>query len=104
MARQQVTGNVGMYYAAYRLLQTGWNVMPTSRNARGIDLLAYDSTAGRYLGIQIKTTAPSRGIKGLDNLLGESSSCCCSKSKRLLRRPWEIGDIVDVPEAWEGAN
>jgi hypothetical protein len=24
-----------MYYAAYRLSQQGWNVMPTARNARG---------------------------------------------------------------------
>ena len=37
----QVVGNIGMHYAAYRLSQMGWNVMPTSRNARGIDLLAY---------------------------------------------------------------
>src|SRR5450432_4095130 len=40
-ARQQVVCNVGMYFAAYRLSQMGWNVMPTSRNAWGIDLLAY---------------------------------------------------------------
>jgi hypothetical protein len=33
----------------------GWNVMPTARNARGIDLLAYDMNAIRYLGIQVKT-------------------------------------------------
>jgi hypothetical protein len=39
MARQggaQVVGNIGMYYAAYRLSQQGWNVMPTARNARGV--------------------------------------------------------------------
>src|SRR5580692_13153499 len=28
MARSQVVGNVGMYFAAYRLSQMGWNVMP----------------------------------------------------------------------------
>jgi hypothetical protein len=42
MAKQrgaQVVGNIGMYYAAYRLSQQGWNVMPTARNARGVDLL-----------------------------------------------------------------
>jgi len=39
MAHQQVVGNAGMYFAAYRLSQMGWNVMPTSRNARGIDFL-----------------------------------------------------------------
>jgi hypothetical protein len=54
MAHHQVVGNIGMYYAAYRLSRRGWNVMPTSRNARGIDLLAYDAPAGRYLGIQVK--------------------------------------------------
>ena len=35
----QYVGNIGMYFAAYRLSLMGWNVMPTSRNARGIDLL-----------------------------------------------------------------
>ena len=45
MARSQVVGNAGMYFAAYRLSRRGWNVMPTSRNARGIDLLAYDAAA-----------------------------------------------------------
>ena len=76
MARRdgQVIGNVGMYFAAYQLSRRGWNVMPTSRNARGIDLLAYDAPAGRYLGIQIKTLSKHRAVPlGLrvDNLLGE---------------------------------
>jgi hypothetical protein len=50
----QVVGNAGMYYAAYKLSLQGWNVMPTARNARGIDLLAYDATGKQFLGIQIK--------------------------------------------------
>src|ERR1700733_11773945 len=65
MARRggtQVVGNVGMYYAAYRLSQMGWNVMPTSRNARGIDLLAYDATASRYLGIQVKALSKRNAV------------------------------------------
>jgi hypothetical protein len=51
----QVIGNIGMYFAAYHLSQLGWNVMPTARNARGIDLLAYDMNAGNFKGIQVKT-------------------------------------------------
>jgi hypothetical protein len=47
----QVTSNIGLYFAAYRLSQMGWNVMPTARNARGIDLVAYNAAAVRYLGI-----------------------------------------------------
>lgn len=50
----QVVGNAGMYYAAYRLSLLGWNVMPTARNARGIDLLAYDATGKHFKGFQIK--------------------------------------------------
>jgi hypothetical protein len=44
----QVVGNVGMYFAAYRLSQMGWNVMPTARNARSVDLLAYDVSAPQH--------------------------------------------------------
>jgi hypothetical protein len=29
-----ITGNTGMYFVAYQLSRRGWNVMPTSRNAR----------------------------------------------------------------------
>jgi hypothetical protein len=50
----QVIGNIGMYYAAFKLSQMGWNVMPTARNARGIDLIAYDSTGRKFKGIQVK--------------------------------------------------
>gem|GEM_PF-3520205 len=38
----QVTGNIGLYYACYQLSRMGWNAMPTARNARGIDIIAYN--------------------------------------------------------------
>ena len=41
----QVTGNIGLYYVCYRLSRRGWNVMPTARNARGIDMIAYNKNA-----------------------------------------------------------
>jgi len=28
--------------------------MPTSRNARGIDIIAYDGTASKFIGVQVK--------------------------------------------------
>jgi hypothetical protein len=78
MARQgrtQVVGNIGMYFAAYRLSLMGWNVMPTARNARGIDLLAYNSTADRYLGIQVKALSkPKPPVplgKSVDTFMGD---------------------------------
>jgi hypothetical protein len=76
MARQSGTqrvGNVGMYFAAYRLSQEGWNVMPTARNARGIDLLAYDTNADRYQGIQVKALSKRSPVplgKSVDKFMG----------------------------------
>ena len=70
----QVVGNIGMYYAAYRLSQQGWNVMPTARNARGVDLLVYDVRAHIYKGIQVKALSKRIPVplgKTLDNLMGD---------------------------------
>jgi hypothetical protein len=50
----QVVGNAGLYYVCYRLSLAGWNAMPTSRNARGIDILAYNQAGDRFLTIQVK--------------------------------------------------
>jgi hypothetical protein len=75
MASQQVTGNIGMYYAAYRLSRMGWNVMPTSRNARGIDLLIYNAAAHDYKGIQVKALSKHKPPvplgKSIDILMGD---------------------------------
>ena len=67
-------GNIGMYYAAYRLSAMGWNVMPTARNARGIDLLAYSSLGDRYFGIQVKALTNPNPVplgKSIDTFIGD---------------------------------
>ena len=51
---QQVTGNVGLYYACFMLSLHGWNAMPTAHNARGVDIIAYDDEAKAFLGIQVE--------------------------------------------------
>jgi hypothetical protein len=74
MAGTQVVGNIGMYFAAYRLSQMGWNVMPTSRNARGVDLLAYDVSASRFHGIQVKALSKRIPVplgKSVEELMGD---------------------------------
>jgi hypothetical protein len=50
----QITGNVGLYYCCYRISLLGWNVMPTARNARGVDIIAYDRNATKFIGVQVK--------------------------------------------------
>jgi hypothetical protein len=70
----QITGNVGLYYCCYRLSLFGWNVMPTARNARGVDIIAYSRDALRFIGIQIKTLSKRDPVPlgaKVDNLMGD---------------------------------
>jgi len=70
----QIVGNVGLYLACYHLSLLGWNAMPTSRNARGIDLVAYSRDGKRYLGIQVKSLSKRTPVplgKSVENLMGD---------------------------------
>ncbi len=50
----QVVGNIGLYYVCYQLSKRGWNVLPTSRNANGIDLVIYDQAGMKRNTVQVK--------------------------------------------------
>ena len=52
--RHQLTGNSGLYYAAWHLSRRGWHVMPTVRNARGSDLIVTNDDETVYFGVQSK--------------------------------------------------
>jgi|TARA_B100001964_G_scaffold164998_1_gene181163 hypothetical protein len=70
----QVTGNIGLYYTCYRLSRFGWNVMPTARNARGIDIIAYNKEGTKYIGIQVKTLSKRNPVplgNSLDKVMGD---------------------------------
>jgi len=70
----QVTGNIGLYYACYQLSQMGWNAMPTARNARGVDIIAYNRDCSCTLSIQVKTLTKITSVilgRTLDNIIGD---------------------------------
>ncbi|HHT9126769.1 MAG TPA: hypothetical protein ACFYD6_13285 [Candidatus Brocadiia bacterium] len=50
----QVVGNVGLYDVCYELSKRGWNVLPTSRNAKGVDVVIYSQSAKRTHTLQVK--------------------------------------------------
>jgi len=52
---KQLTGNVGLYHVCYQLAKRGWNVLPTSRNARGPDLIIYSQNGKKTYKIQVKS-------------------------------------------------
>jgi hypothetical protein len=70
----QLTGNVGLYYCCYRLSLLGWNVMPTTRNARGVDIIAYSHDASRFVGVQVKALSKRNPVPlgtSLDRIMGD---------------------------------
>jgi hypothetical protein len=70
----QITGNVGLYYCCYRLSLLGWNVMPTARNARGVDIIAYNGDASRFIGVQVKSLSKKAPVplgQSLEKIMGD---------------------------------
>jgi hypothetical protein len=76
---RQTVGNIGLYYVCDRLSRLGWNVMPTARNARGIDILIYSEYAKRKKTIQVKTLSRDGAVslgESLNHLFGDSFVVC----------------------------
>lgn len=75
MPETQITGNVGLYYTCYQLSRMGWNVMPTSRNARGIDIIAYSTgSPQRVVMVQVKALSKRNSVPvgtRLDKIMGD---------------------------------
>jgi hypothetical protein len=70
----QITGNTGLYFTCYQLSLLGWNVMPTARNARGVDIVAYNQDASRMLAIQVKALSKRNPVPlgaSLDKVMGD---------------------------------
>ena len=81
----QVVGNVGLYYVCYELSRRGWNVIPTARNARGVDLLIYSQDARRMHTIQIKALSKSHAVplgSHLDHLFADFIVICRNIARR----------------------
>lgn len=70
----QLVGNVGLYFTSYRLSLLGWNVMPTARNARGVDIIAYNEDATQFVGVQVKALSKRHPVPlgaTLDKIMGD---------------------------------
>jgi hypothetical protein len=70
----QTVGNIGLYYVCYRLSQLGWNVMPTARNARGVDVVLYGQTGSGMATVQVKSLSEPNPVPlgtSLDNLFAD---------------------------------
>ncbi|HEV2118683.1 MAG TPA: hypothetical protein VGS11_01040 [Candidatus Bathyarchaeia archaeon] len=85
----QVVGNAGLFLVCYELSKRGWNVLPTSRNARGIDVVIYDREAKRRHTIQVKALSKRNPVpmgNKKENLLADYLVIC----RRVLEATPEI--------------
>jgi hypothetical protein len=62
IANPQTVCNIGLFYVCDRLSRMGWNVMPTARNAKGIDTLIYSQDASQTRTIQVKTLSKGNPV------------------------------------------
>jgi hypothetical protein len=97
----QTTGNIGLYYTCYQLSLLGWNVMPTARNAKGIDIVAYSQTGKRRLLIQVKTLSKTNPVplgSTLSTLIADFIVVCVrvrdKEPECFILTPKEIGSGV----------
>lgn len=70
----QITGNVGLYWACFHLSRMGWNAIPTSRNARGVDIIAYNPDCSRMVAIQVKALSKRNPVPlgaSLNKIMGD---------------------------------
>lgn len=85
-ANQQTVGNIGLFYVCYRLSRLGWNVMPTSRNARGVDIVVCSEDASRTHTIQVKTLSKGSPVPlgtKLDHLFADFVVVCRQVSREV---------------------
>jgi hypothetical protein len=96
----QVVSNVGLYFVCYKLSLLGWNVMPTARNARGIDVVAYSQDATRTCTIQVKALSKRAPVPlgpTLDKLLGDFFIVCskiASSPECFVLTPSEVRSLA----------
>lgn len=70
----QIVGNAGLYYVCHQLSLLGWNTLPTSRNAKGVDLICYNSDCSRKIAVQVKSLSKRNPVplgKTLDSIIGD---------------------------------
>jgi hypothetical protein len=101
----QVVGNVGLFYVCYRLSRLGWNVMPTARNARGIDILIYNQDATRTYTVQVKSLTKRSPVPlggKLDGLFGDFFIVCrkvaLETPECFVLTPTEVRDLAHTGE------
>ena len=102
MKDSQITGNIGLYWACYHLSRMGWNAMSTARNARGVDIIAYNRDCSRMISIQVKTLSKRDPVgNSLDKIMGDFwviVNRVSSEPQTYVLLPSEVNDLAHREE------
>lgn len=73
-----MVGNIGLYYVCCELSKLGWNVLPTSRNAKGVDIVIYNHDTTLKRTIQVKALSKTNNVScgNKNNLIADFLVIC----------------------------
>lgn len=98
---KQVVGNAGLYLVCYELSKRGWNVLPTSRNAKGVDIIIYNQKATKTYTIQVKALSKRDPVplgSNLENLIADYIVICTNvfkeKPETFVAKIYEIRNKI----------
>ena len=57
-----IIGNIGLFHVCYELSRRGFNVVPTSRNTKSVDVIVGTADFKRHATVQVKATTINMGI------------------------------------------
>jgi hypothetical protein len=107
----QVVGNAGLYFVCYKLSLLGWNVMPTARNARGVDILAYSQDAKLMIAVQVKSLGKRNLVPiggSLDGIMGDFwvivDRVRTDQPRAFILLPSEVGEMAHRNKSGDTAS
>ena len=97
----QIVGNMGLYWTCFRLSERGWNVLPTSRNTRGIDIICFREDGRDTRSIQVKSLSQRPAVPlglDLDKIMGDFwvivTSLATGKPRTYILTPEEVRTLA----------
>ncbi len=87
---QKAVEKAGVYYVCYKLSKLGWNVLPTSCNEKGVDILIWDQSLERKRmhTIEVKSAYTNKRPVDLHNFIADYLVICTNI--RLQKKPLTI--------------
>ena len=97
----QIVGNAGLFFVCHKLSAIGWNAMPTSRNARGVDVMCFSLDGQRKLLLQIKALSKRNPVplgNDLSKFMGDFwiivTDATCDRPTCYILTPKQVKDLA----------